>query len=251
MSSLQKALRILRTLAEPPFEYSLTELSRQMEASKSGLHKLLQELREDHFIVQDSSTKKYHLGPISLRLGMVVNNYLGISEIAEPVLEQLLQTINETVYVCVWEGDRVVVVCKRTRPGALYEYNDFIGKSLPVNGGSSGRLLTAYQDQAKIRRLLKGTYLEKRTPRTLTDEEDLIRDYSMIREQGYCLEDETFSLGVMGISLPIFDKTGRVSSCVAMNAVRNEENMDKVPFWIQMLRNSAEAISSKLQFRHC
>jgi DNA-binding IclR family transcriptional regulator len=45
MSSLGKALRILKALAEPPFEYSLTELSEHMNIGKSGLYKLLQELR--------------------------------------------------------------------------------------------------------------------------------------------------------------------------------------------------------------
>lgn len=251
MSTLQKATQIMRILAEPPFEYSLTEMSLQMDSSKSGLYKLLQGLKQEHFIVQNASTKKYHLGPINLRFGKVVNRFIGISEIAEPILQHLLQAINETVYVCVWEGDRVVVVCKRTRPGALYEYHDFIGKSLPPNGGSSGRLLTAYQDETYVRKLLARNGLEKRTPHTLVDIEELMQDYRVIREAGYCIEDETFSLGVMGISVPVFGRDQTVQYCLAMNAVRDDETMkNRTPIWLQQLSDAAEEFSYKLQFRH-
>jgi DNA-binding IclR family transcriptional regulator len=221
-----------------------------MSIGKSGLYKLLQELRGEHFVVQNKSTKKYHLGPISLRLGKVYSRYIGYEEIAGPILDHLLQAINETVYVAVWEGDRVVVVCKRTRPGALYEMNDFIGQSLPVNGGSSGRLLTAFQDPEVISEVLDKTDLQKRTPYTIADREGLLKDYENIRKQGYCVEDQTFSLGVMGISVPITDKSGSVSACLAMNASRNEENMQKVSVWIQLLQDAAQEFSYKLQFRH-
>ncbi len=250
MSSLGKALRILKALAEPPFEYSLTELSEHMNIGKSGLYKLLQELRNEHFVVQNRSTKKYHLGPISLRLGKVYSRYIGFEEIAGPILDHLLKAINETVYVAVWEGDRVVVVCKRTRPGALYEMNDFIGQSLPVNGGSSGRLLTAFQDPDVIDEILDKTELEKRTPYTIEDREELLKDYEKIRQEGYCVEDQTFSLGVMGISVPITDKSGSVPACLAMNAARTEENMKKVPVWLQLLKDAAQEFTYKLQFRH-
>lgn len=250
MSSLEKALKIMKTLAEPPFEYSLTELSERLSLAKSGLYKILVELRKESFVVQNPLTKKYHLGPICLRLGRVYNKYIGYEEIAGPILEHLLQTINETVYLAIWEGDRPVVICKRTRPGALYEFNDFIGQSLPINGGSTGRLLTAYQDPQTIEKILSETELEKRTPYTITDKEELLKDYETIRSKGYCVEDETFSLGVIGISVPVFGKDGRVAACLAMNAPKTEENMEKIPLWIQLLKDAASDFSYKLQFRH-
>jgi hypothetical protein len=35
-----------------------------------------------------------------------------------------------------------------------------------------------------------------------------------------------------------------------MNASRNEENMQKVSVWIQLLQDAAQEFSYKLQFRH-
>jgi DNA-binding IclR family transcriptional regulator len=128
--------------------------------------------------------------------------------------------------------------------------NDFVGQSLPVNGGSSGRLLTAFQDPDVIQEVLDKTELEKRTPYTITDREALLADYEKIRQQGYCVEDQTFSLGVMGISVPITDKSGSVSACLAMNAARTEENMEKVPVWVQLLKDAAQEFTYNLQFRH-
>jgi len=78
----------------------------------------------------------------------------------------------------------------------------------------------------------------------------LLKDYEAIRVNGYCVEDQTFSLGVMGISVPVFGKDGKVFACLAMNAPRTDENMEKVPLWIQLLKDAANDFSYKLQFRH-
>jgi hypothetical protein len=35
-----------------------------------------------------------------------------------------------------------------------------------------------------------------------------------------------------------------------MNAERTDENMEKVPVWLQLLKDAADEFSYKLQFRH-
>lgn len=249
VSSVNKALQILRKLGEPPYEYSLTELSGELGLTRSNLFKILKDLESNFFVIKETSSKKYHLGPINLRLGTVYGKLVGFNEIAKPVLKDLRDKIGETVYTCIWEGDRVVVLDKETCPGSLYDRNDFIGKSLPVNCGSSGKLLFAYRGPEKTRDLLELLPLQKRTPNTIMDKEELLREYSQIREQGYSYEDETFDMGVMGLSVPIFSRTGDVNFCLSMNAEKNEKNPGRLSLWLRNLQTAAESISYHLQFR--
>lgn len=250
MSSVRKALEILKKLGEPPFEYSLTELSKELDLSISNIFKILKDLEEQYFVVKDSSSRKYHIGPINLRLGRVYSSLVGFNEVAKPILVNLLSIMGETVYTCIWEVDRVVVLDKETRPGGLYELEDFIGKTLPVNCGSSGKLLFAYRGFEKTRTLIDNMPLQKRTPNTEMDKDLLLKEYDEIREKGYSFEDETFDMGVIGLSVPIFYRNHQVDFCLSMNAKKTPENLERIPFWLRKLQNGAEDISYKLQFRY-
>lgn len=249
MSSLEKGLDILRLLGESPFELSLSEISATLKMGKSGLYKILVSLKEKNFVVQDPSSRKYHLGPILLRMGNVYSRLIGIEQIADPVLSHLLGVLGESVYISIWEGDRAYPACKKCRSGGVYDANDFIGKSLPIHSGASAKLLAAYQDEGRIHQLLLESDLVQRTPYTLTDIEEILREYREIRQQGYAVEDESFNLGVFCLSVPVFGRNQRVWCCLSMAAPRNVADPEKTQIWLQHLRDGAEEISSQLQLR--
>ncbi|MEA3508799.1 MAG: IclR family transcriptional regulator [Synergistota bacterium] len=250
MSSVEKAILLLKRLGEPPFEMSLTDLADEIEMGKSGAFKLLQAMKTQNIVIQDVSSRKYHLGPIMLRLGNVYSRFKGISEIAEPVMAHITDTTGETTYISLWEGDRAYPAYKHSRSGGIYDYNDFIGKSVPVNSGASAMLLCAYQPREVIDRILSTFEFEKRTPYTTTDPEEIRKEFKVIREQGYALEDEVFSLGIVSVSTPVFDRNNIVWACLSLAANKSDSSEEKLQRWIQILKDGAEELSYKLQFRH-
>lgn len=249
MSSLLKGMEVLRVLAEPPFNYTLSELSSTMGMGKSGLHKILSTLKEKNFVVQEGSSKKYHLGPVVLRMGNVYSKLIGIEDIASPVLSNLCQVLGETVYISIWEGDRAYPACKCCRPGGIYDANDFIGKSVPINAGASAKLLAAYQDREFIQGLLLRTELTARTPYTLTSIPEILEEYDRIVKQGYSIEDQSFSLGVWCLSVPIFGKNRAVDRCLSVGAPVEAIGEGIFPVWLQRLRDGADEIGTQLQLR--
>jgi len=60
--------------------------------------------------------------------------------------------------------------------------------------------------------------LEAYTDKTLTRIEDLEEDFEKIRERGYSLNDEEYSVGIMGAAVPIMDKAGRPLAALAVHA---------------------------------
>jgi len=250
MSSVEKAILLLKRLGEPPFEMSLTDLANEIEMGKSGAFKLLSVMKNQNIVIQDVSSRKYHLGPIMLRLGNVYSKFKGISEIAEPIMAHITNTTGETTYISLWEGDRAYPAYKHSRPGGIYDYNDFIGKSVPVNSGASAMLLCAYQPPDVIDRILATLVPEKRTPYTVTDPETLEKQFKKIREQGYVIEDEVFSLGVISVAVPIFDRSNIVWACLSLAANKSDSSEDRLRNWTQVLKDGAEELSYKLQFRH-
>ena len=237
MSSLEKSLLILKRLGDPPYELSLSDIADYIGMGKSGAFKLLNIMKNHNFVVLSKTSRKYHLGPIMLRLGNVYGKFNGIREIAKPILTHITESLRETTYISIWEGERAFPAYKKPFPGGIYDYNDFIGKSIPLNAGGSAMLLCAYQDSLHIREIIDSIDL-------------LMAEYRKIREQGYVIEDETFSLGVVSIAVPVFDKNNLVGACLALAAPKDHATEEKISEWLQALRNGAEELSYKLQFRH-
>lgn len=249
LSSLDKGIRILKLLGEPPYEYGLKEISENLDMGRSGAFKLLDALRAEHVVIQDRSTKKYHLGPVVLRLGRVYGQLKGLEELADPILAYIHRSSGETTYLTLWEGDRAFPAYKKSTSEGIYGYNDFIGKSIPVNSGASAMALCAFQGGEKIAALLGQAELPKRTPLTETDPERLTALYETIRQKGYAFEDRTFSLEHVSLAVPVFDRNGEVWSCLCLSAATERATEERITQWLQLLKDGAEELSLKLQFR--
>ncbi len=249
MSSLEKSLLILKRLGEPPYELGLSDIASHAGIGKSGAFKLLRTMQKHNFVIQDSSSKKYHLSPIMLRLGNVYTQFKGIGEAATPLLAYISNSAGETSYISIWEGDRAFPAYKHRVPGGIYDADDLIGKSIPLNAGASAMLLCAYQDPVLIRKILDFSNFRKRTPFTLVDKEALMEEYRKIRGQGYAVEDEIFSLGVLSLAVPVFDRDHAVALCLALAAPKRRAPEEKIVEWLQILKDGAEELSYKLQFR--
>jgi hypothetical protein len=84
----------------------------------------------------------------------------------------------------------------------------------------------------------------------MTDLDQLMDEYRIIRERGYALEDETFSLGILSIAVPVFDKDGRVWSCLALPHQWPMPPMGMLMNGYKLERRGLKSMSYNLQFRH-
>ena len=85
MNSTEKIIWLLKRLGEPPYTISLTELSKEIGFSKSGIYKILLTLVSEGLVIQDMNTKKYSLGPALFRLGNIYSEQKGIKDISFPI----------------------------------------------------------------------------------------------------------------------------------------------------------------------
>lgn len=249
LTAPEKVLFILKRLGEEPFEIGLTELAREMGVGKSGLHKIMEALKKDNFVIQDPQSRRYHLGPVVLRLGSVYDRYKGLSEVADPILTYLSERTGETVYISVWEGNRAFPACQKGKPEGIYGRDNFIGKSIPINAGASAMLLCAFQPDEVVTRLLEETDLPQTTPNTITDKALLLEELRTIRKRGYALEDETFTPNVVCLSVPVFDREGTVWCCLSLAASKERVDDERREHLLRLLMTGAEELSYSFKFR--
>ena len=79
---LQRAVRILQTLAAAPQPLSIRALADETGLSKSAVQRLLSDLVSTELASQDPATRQYHLGPRTLALGMAYQRRVDVRRAA-------------------------------------------------------------------------------------------------------------------------------------------------------------------------
>lgn len=249
MSSVDKALEILKRLSNPPFKMRLTEIANHLGMSKSAAYQILKSLEKQNFVVRDPLTKIYNLGPILLRLGYVYDQIKGLKNICLPVMEEAVRQTRLTCYVSVREGIQSFLAYKVDSPdfNSIF-YQDAMGKLQSFNCGATGKLLAAYLRDEDIRRLLeKG--LEKRASGSITDKKALLEEYEKIRNQGYATAIREFNENTWGLGVPIFDSYGEAIASLGIMGPMETYSKDREKQFFLILKDHAKVISERLRFK--
>lgn len=78
LSSVQNALKILRSFSLEEPEKGIRELAKTLDLGKSTVHRLISTLAKEGFVVKDQDTQKYRLGVSLLSLSTIVTSHLDI-----------------------------------------------------------------------------------------------------------------------------------------------------------------------------
>ncbi|RYE84091.1 MAG: AsnC family transcriptional regulator [Hyphomicrobiales bacterium] len=85
-------------------------------------------------------------------------------------------------------------------------------------GGGGPRVLLAYLDDDQ-RRLALSLDLPKRAPASQTDPDLLWREAERIRAQGWELAADDFFIGLTGVGVPIFDRSGALAGALSISSL--------------------------------
>jgi DNA-binding IclR family transcriptional regulator len=212
IQSIDRAARILRTLASGPRRLGVTELATRLELAVPTVHGLLQALQANGFVEQDRDSGKYQLGAGLLQLG---NSYLDLNELRARSLvhaERLATRADAAVRVGVMHGPSVIVVHHVFRPDATLQILE-VGAQLPVHASALGKAILAFTPAAVDD--LTAEPLPKLTGRTL-GERELRAELPAIRERGVACERDEAVLGESSVAGPIFDHLGHAVGAIGV-----------------------------------
>lgn len=245
LNSTEKVIWLLKRLGDPPYELGLTELANELGCAKSGVYKILNVLLLEGFVCQHYETKKYCLGPAIHKLGLEYDEQKVLWNYAEPIVTEINNITQESVYVCVRHGDTAIVAYGKETRNVL-RLKSKLGALCPINAGSMGKLMAAFHDSQKIKNLLATTALEPKTANTIVDPQLLLSTYDKIRSQGYSTSFEENCIGAGGIAAPIWNKSGKVIAGLSISAPRIRFTEEKLNEWTRLLIWGAKEISHRL-----
>jgi len=243
MNNTEKVIALLRKLGTGPYEHSLTELSNAIECGKSGTYKILTVLAKEGFVFQKYN-KKYCLGSTINHLGKIYDENIVTWHMCKPYMEKLLNITGETVSLGLKENGVATVVHRIVSKEEIRIEGD-IGKKLPVYVTAIGKLLAAYDDFNDIKKRLEKEPIVKKTTNTIDNINDLQKEYEKIRANGYVINDEESTMGVISVGAPLLDIDGKVCGCLCVGSPKVRVDKNKLEFIIKHVVSIAKELSDK------
>lgn len=247
--SVAKAIRLLRELAaQPRTGATATTLAKAAGLSRPTAFRLLHSLEQDGIV--DRIDTNYVLGWELARLGRRADPYAGLVARAQPLLQELADTFNESVSLSVPNAqgglDLIAEAAGSHVLGVVGQ--NMIGQRYPLHASSTGKVLLAEQSAEQLRSTLPET-LEAFTPHTITDREVLIKELAQVREQGFAVIDNELEPELLSLARPIRDASGTLVAILALNGPRTRFSRAHIPEALQKMQDIIDRLTT-LFWRH-
>jgi IclR family pca regulon transcriptional regulator len=212
VQSFTRGLDVLRTFSAERPRQTLAEVATNAGLARATARRFLHTLVAIGYAGTDN--REFWLTPRVLELGFSYLSSQPLTSLAQPRLEELSRTINESSSLSVLDGTDIVYVT-RVPVRRIMQVDITIGTRFPAHTTSMGRVLLAGMGPGELDDYFahSGT-LEALTPTTLVDESALRAEIDRVREQGWCLVDQELEPGLRSVAAPVTDYDGTVVAAV-------------------------------------
>ncbi|MBE7366647.1 IclR family transcriptional regulator domain-containing protein [Ramlibacter pallidus] len=244
VQSFARGLEVIRSFSAAAPRQTLTEVATRTGLTRAGARRILLTLQSLGYVQSDG--KLFALTPRILDLGFAYLSSMPMWNVAEPLMEALVEEVKESCSAAVLEGGDIVYVL-RVSTRKIMRNTLGIGSRLPAWCTSMGRMLLAGLPDDEVRALLHATPLEARTRHTLTDVDAVLAKVQQARRQGWCLVNQELEEGLVSMAAPVTDRAGRTIAAINISGQVNRTSARVMQdTMLAPLREAARAISQRV-----
>ncbi|RZU32429.1 IclR family transcriptional regulator [Blastococcus saxobsidens] len=206
LRSVDNALRLLDLIGERQV-LRVAEAADALGVAGSTAHRLLTALRQRGFVLQDKPHSAYRPGPALNAIGLAAIGRIDIRRVARPILEDLAESTQETVSLCLLEGRsvRFIDCVESPRPVRV---GDRTGVVMPAHCTAAGKAILAGMSPGGLRRLYPDGELGGLTDASITRLDALLDELQTIRDSGYAINIEEGENGISAVGTSVPDPHG-------------------------------------------
>lgn len=240
-SALGKSIMVLDTVIDRPGPVSIGALAMWLGLPKQTVHRIVGQLVAEGLLKRSPGADGYAVGP---RLRDLSVRSLERSVQDAPVraiLHGLVDTLEETCNVGMLDGPEVVYL-ERVECDWPLRMQLQPGSRVPAHCTAIGKMLMASLDSRARRRLVEALPMTRYTDRTIVEPARLLEALKTIRRQGYALNDQENTAGMIGLAVPVRAPDGRAIAGLAVHAPAARLAPDAALQKLSKLHAAAEAI---------
>lgn len=218
VQSFARGLEVIRSFSAQAPEQTLTQVASATGLTRAGARRILLTLQTLGYVHGDG--KYYALTPRILDLGFAYLSSTPLWNLAEPMMEALVDQVKESCSAAVLEGQDVVYVM-RVHTHKIMSTNLGVGSRLPAFWTSMGRVLLAALGPDELEALMAQRDRRAFTRHTLTDDEALRAEIARVRSQGWALLNQELEEGLISIAAPIRNARGQTVAALNISGQAN------------------------------
>ena len=241
-----KVLHILETLHDAPSGLQLKDVAQLTGINKSTAYRFLAHLEHEGYVFRDSSGA-YAIGVRLARLASGASYQTTLRKLSRPILQQLWRVTGETVNIAVLDG-REVLYLDVMESSHTFRLVSQVGMRRPVYCTALGKAMLAFIPEEEQQYFFDGMTFERFTPHTIRGATQLRKEFALIRQRGYSIDNEEAYLGSRCIGAPIFEASGKITAALSISGPTTRVTREKVTVVAAAAKSAATAISRTLGY---
>ncbi|WP_196594248.1 IclR family transcriptional regulator [Pectinatus sottacetonis] len=205
MEWMDRFVKVMNVLSSKQYcrGAGITALSEETEISKSTLHRMLQDMIDHNLVIQQSDTKKYELGPLSMIWGSNFIKGQNVAQILGKYCNVLAKKTNLYSFLCRFSAEQVYCIVTRQPLQEAHTYFVGIGQIMPWHCSACAKAILAYQPPQFIDRVLPQN--EKLyTKYTVADPAVLKEQLKKVRQDHIAWCRQEMEVNISAMAVPVF-----------------------------------------------
>lgn len=244
VQSLARGLSVIRAFNADHPEMTLSEIAQQAGLTRATSRRFLLTLVELGYV--RSNGRFFVLTPRVLELGFSYLTSLSLPEIAQPHLEFLAESTNESSSASVLDGADIVYIA-RVPIRRIMSVQIHLGTRFPAYATSMGRVLLSGLTPAELDDHLEGLNFAGLTSHTITSRSALINELERVKKQDWAVIDQELEEGLRSIAVPIRHSSGAIIAAINVSTTTSSHTVESInKNFLPPLKLAAERISTDL-----
>ncbi|MBX6329151.1 MAG: IclR family transcriptional regulator [Pseudolabrys sp.] len=239
VKAVEVAGRILDLLARAEEPVALRDVAAAGHMSPGKAHRYLASFVASGLARQDAATRRYALGPLSMRLGLAALSSHQPLRDAIALMRELRNRLDETMVLSVWgaQGPTVVHVEESSQPVIMTMR---IGAVLPMLATATGLVFAAFLPQHFTEPLIADALKAGDSTNLFArNRAELRRLLAAVRAQGYAYNHGHLMRGVSAAAFPLLERSSKLVGVMAAMGRDDRINLDRGAGLIAQLMDAA------------
>ena len=207
MTSLARGLAVVKAFSDQRRAMTIAQISHKTGIPRAAVRRCLYTLKQLGYA--DSEANNFFLKPKILTLGYSYLSSTPLTISAQPCLNQVSRSLNESCSLAVMDEGEVLYI-SRSATSRVMSVALNAGSRLPAYCTALGRVMLAAMTESQLNDYFSECELRAYTERTLVSEEKLRVLLREVGQTGYAIVEEELEIGLQSIAVPVRGASGAV-----------------------------------------
>jgi len=241
MTSLARGLAVVNAFSDQRRAMTIAQLSHKTGIPRAAVRRCLYTLKQLGYA--DSEANNFYLKPKILSLGYSYLSSTPLTISAQPALNQVSRTLNESCSLGVLE-DHEVIYISRSQSSRVMSVALNAGSRIPAYCSSMGRVLLSTLSEDDLSDYFSKVRLLAFTDHTVIEESELREILSDVRQRGYAIVEEELEIGLRSIAVPVRGASGIPVAALSIGAQASRADRSQLEkIFLPILLNTASELS--------